>query len=70
MNTVTVAVIALALVLSVPVAAAVLVSVASRREDREWTLAGPASGPAATAARRILAFHSEGTDWPAGGRRR
>jgi hypothetical protein len=60
-----VTVIALACVLSVPAAAAVLVSVASRREDREWTLAGPAPGPARAAARRIVAFHSEGTDWPA-----
>jgi len=65
MSTMAVTVIALALVLSVPVAAAVLVSVASRREDREWTLAGPAPGPARAAARRIVAFHSESMDWPA-----
>jgi len=67
-----VAVIVLAAVLSVPVGAAVLVSVASRREDREWTLAGPAPGPARMAARRIVAFHSEGMDWlsAAGARRK
>jgi hypothetical protein len=65
MITMAVAVIALALVLSVPVAAAVLVSVASRREDRDWTLAGPALGPGRAAARRIDAFHSESTHWPA-----
>jgi hypothetical protein len=67
MSTMALAVIALALavVLGVPVAVAVLVSVASRREDREWTLARPAPGPARAAARRIVAFHSEGTDWPA-----
>ena len=66
-----VVVIVLAAVLSVPVVAAVLVSVASRREDREWTLAGPAPGPARMAARRIVAFHSEGMDWlsAAGARR-
>jgi hypothetical protein len=66
-----VAVIVAAAVLSVPAVAAVLVSVASRREDREWTLAGPAPGPVRMAARRIVAFDSEGMDWlsAAGARR-
>jgi hypothetical protein len=44
--------------------AVVVVSVASRSEDRGWTLVGPAPGPAAAAARRIVNFHSEATEWP------
>jgi hypothetical protein len=63
MSVMVVAVIVLAAVVSVPVAAAVLVAVASRREDREWTLAGPAHGLVQMAARRIVAFDSEGMDW-------
>jgi hypothetical protein len=63
MSMMAVAVIVLAAVVSVPVVAAVLVSVASRREDREWTLAGPAPGPVQLAARRIVAFDSDGMDW-------
>lgn len=45
-------------------AAVAVVSAASRAEDRNWTLAGPAPGPAAEAARRIVNFHSQATDWP------
>jgi hypothetical protein len=63
MSMMAVAVIVLAVVLSVPVVVAVLVSMASRREDREWTLAGPARGRGQMAARRIVDFHSEGMDW-------
>jgi hypothetical protein len=63
MKMVAVAVIALAGVLSMLAVAAVLVvSAASRREDREWTLAGPPPGPAQGAARRITGFYSEDTD--------
>ncbi|MGO9082760.1 MAG: hypothetical protein ACLQDY_27650 [Streptosporangiaceae bacterium] len=52
-----------ATVLSVPILAAVLVAVASRREDRAWSLSGPARGPLRAAARRIVGFHSEGIEW-------
>jgi hypothetical protein len=38
----------------------VLVSLASRREDRAWTLAGPAPDRAAAITRRILGFHATG----------
>jgi hypothetical protein len=41
-------------------AALVLVSLASRREDRAWTLAGPAPDRAAALTRRILGFHARG----------
>ncbi len=46
-----------------PIGATVLVSVASRREDRDWTLRGTAPGTTEAAARRIVDFHSEGV-WP------
>jgi hypothetical protein len=46
-----------------PVGAIVAVSLASRREDRAWSLAGPARSQADAVARRILDFHAEGT-WP------
>jgi hypothetical protein len=42
--------------------AVALVSVASRREDREWTLAGNPPGPGCTLARRIVGFHSRGIE--------
>jgi len=48
---------------SAPIVAAVVVSVASRREDRGWTLGGPAVGMRA-AARRIVDFHTETADFP------
>ncbi len=48
-----------------PIVAIVLVSVASRREDAEWTLNGSAPpGPARAAARRVVDFHSEELEWP------
>jgi hypothetical protein len=62
MTTMAVAVI-LAAALGMPFAAAILVGAASRHEDRECTLAGPAPGRAAAAARRIVAFHSDPADW-------
>jgi hypothetical protein len=37
----------------------VLVSLASRREDRAWTLAGPPPDRAAAMTRRILGFHAK-----------
>jgi len=48
---------------SAPVFAVVVVSVASRREDRAWTLAGPPPGPAQAMARYLVYFHSVGVDW-------
>jgi len=51
-----------AAVLSVPIIAVVLVSAASRREDREWTLAGNPPGPASAMARRIVGFHAWGIE--------
>ena len=51
-----------AAVLSVPIIAVVLVSAASRREDREWTLAENPQGPACAMARRIVGFHSRGIE--------
>lgn len=43
-----------------PLIAAVLVSIASRREDRAWSLDGPPRGPVQSLSRRIVDFHSEG----------
>lgn len=40
-----------------------LVSVASRREDRAWTLTEPASGAARSVARRLLGLHSRNAEW-------
>jgi hypothetical protein len=46
-----------AIVVTVPIIMAVLVSVASCREDRAWSLARPATGPMRSAARRIVGYH-------------
>lgn len=48
---------------SAPLVAIVLVSVASRREDRAWSLDGPARGPVEEIARCIVDFRSAG-QWP------
>jgi hypothetical protein len=60
------------LLASVPIIAALLVSVASRPEDHAWTLAGQAPGIIALVARRVLGFHARGIGWlqHAGGRDR
>ena len=52
-----------AAITSTPIFAIVLVSVASRREDRAWTLAGPPPSPAQAGARHLVSFHSAGVDW-------
>jgi len=44
----------------VPLAAVVLVTLASKREDTARSIAGGAPGPLARAARRLLAFHATG----------
>ena len=49
----------------VPVAAVVLVTVATRREETARSIAGRAPGLAARAARRLLAFHAVGISRPA-----
>jgi hypothetical protein len=52
-------------VAGVPLAAIVLVTVASRREEAARSIAGRAPGPLARAARRVLAFHTTGIRPPA-----
>jgi hypothetical protein len=52
------------LALCVPLAAAGLVAVASRREDAAWTLNQAPSGPAAAAARKVAGFRARAIDWP------
>ena len=53
-----------AMVAGAPILAAVLVTVASRREDSAASLAGPAHGPAQAWTRRILGFRCAGVTWP------
>jgi hypothetical protein len=54
-----------AVALSGLLAATVLVSVASRREDSDWSLGEPARGPARLLARHIVGFHAWGIrEWP------
>lgn len=52
-----------ALLVSVPIIAAVLVSIASQREDHAWTLAAQAPGIIALVARKVLGFHARGIGW-------
>jgi hypothetical protein len=60
MSTITVVLLSTAaLAVSVLIGLIVLVSVASRREDAEWTLSGPPPGPIQAIARRVLGFHAE-----------
>ena len=49
----------IAAVVSMPVAAVVVVSLASRREDAAWSLGESAQGGVQAAARRLLDFHSD-----------
>jgi hypothetical protein len=48
----------------VPLAAVVLVTVASRREEKAGSIAGRAPGRIERAARRLLAFHATGIGRP------
>lgn len=52
-----------AVLTSVPVIAIALVSVSSRLEDRDWTVASPPPSTARTLARRIAGFHGYGIEW-------
>ncbi len=52
-----------AVLTGVPLIATALVSMASRLEDRNWTVAGPSPSIVATLARRIVGFHAEGNEW-------
>jgi hypothetical protein len=49
--------------LCVPLILVVFVSVASRREDRAWTLTEPAPGTARSVARRLLGVRSRNAEW-------
>jgi hypothetical protein len=53
-----------AVVVSAPMVAAIVVAVASRREDRNWSLGRPASSRTDALARRIVAFDADSIDWP------
>jgi hypothetical protein len=50
----------------VPLAAALLVTVASRREESARSIAGRAPGPLERSARRLLAFQATGIGRPPG----
>jgi len=52
-----------AITVCIPVILAVFVGVASRREDRAWTLTEPASGAARAVARRVLGLRSRNAEW-------
>lgn len=58
-------IVAAIVIAGVPVAAVVLVTVATRREETARSIAGQAPGLAARAARRLLAFHAVGISRPA-----
>ena len=53
-----------AVVVGAPLGAAVLVTVASHREDAAHTLAGRPPGPIAAAARRLVCLSIGGTAYP------
>lgn len=52
-----------AVLTGMPMVIIVLVSVASRLEDRDWTVAWPPPSTTRAFARRIVGFHSEGIEW-------
>jgi hypothetical protein len=54
-----------ALIAGAPLAAVVLVTLASRREETALSIAGRAPGPLTRAARRVVAFHARGISRPA-----
>jgi len=52
-----------AIALCVPLILVALVSVASRHEDRAWTLTEPATGAGRSVARRLLGLRSRNAEW-------
>lgn len=54
-----IALLVIASVVSVPIAAIVIVSLASRREDAVWSLGQPPQGMVQAIARRVLDFSTE-----------
>jgi uncharacterized membrane protein len=52
-----------AIAVCVPLVLVAFVSVASRREDRAWTLTEPARGAGRSAARRVLGLRSRNAEW-------
>jgi hypothetical protein len=52
-----------AILTGLPITAIALVSVASRLEDRAWTIAAPPPSPVQALARRVVGFYSEGIEW-------
>ena len=53
-----------AVFVSAPIVATIVVAVASRREDRNWSLGRPARSPMDDVARRIVAFDADSIEWP------
>lgn len=53
-----------AIFVSAPIVAAFIVAVASRREDRNWSLDQPPRGVIELIARRIVAFDADSIVWP------
>lgn len=57
-------VICVALFVSAPIFAAFVVAIASRREDRRWSLDQPPRGLMELIARRVVAFDADSIIWP------
>lgn len=55
---------AVAACLSLPTLAAVVATLAIRREERAWTPGGPAPGLLMALARRVPGFHADSVSWP------
>lgn len=53
-----------AMAVGAPIVAALTVTVASRREDAQWSLGKPARGPLEAIARRTVAFTADPMNWP------
>jgi len=47
-----------------PLAAAFMVALASRREDRNWSLGQPPRSLVEAIARRIVSFDADSIEWP------